>query len=88
MNDRKRSDNDLRHSEERFAKAFLANPQPMVVTTLADGVYLDANESFLTVSGYTRDEVIGHTSLELGIWENQEARANFIQQLSQHGSHC
>ena len=74
-----------RRSEERFAKAFKVNPQPMSLTTLAEGRYVDVNESFLAMSGYTREEVIGHTSLELGIWETREARTYFLEQL-QRGS--
>jgi PAS domain S-box-containing protein len=62
---KRRATRRLAESEERFAKAFKANPQPMSVTTLAEGKYLDANESFLRMSGYSRDEVIGHTSNEL-----------------------
>lgn len=76
----------LRASEERFAKAFRSNPQPMSLTTLATGLYIDVNESFLAMSGYTREEVIGHTSLELRIWETPEARAEFIRQLDEQGS--
>lgn len=75
-----------RASEERFAKAFRANPQPMSLTTLATGLYIDVNESFLAVTGYTRDEVIGHTSLELRIWETSDARDEFIRQLNKQGS--
>ncbi len=73
-----------RQSEERFAKAFRANPQPMSVTTLAEGRYVDVNESYLAMSGYTREEVIGRTSLELNIWETSEHRADFIKRLKQH----
>jgi PAS domain S-box-containing protein len=76
----------LRASEEKFAKAFRANPQPMSLTTLATGLYVDVNESFLAMSGYTREEVIGHTSLELRIWETPEARAEFIRRLNELGS--
>ena len=76
----------FRSSDERFAKAFKANPQPMSLTRLANGFYIDVNESFLEMSGYKREEVIGHTSLELGIWEAPEARARFIQQLNKLGS--
>ena len=72
-----------RHSEEKFAKAFRANPQPMSLTTVAEGRYVDVNESFLQMSGYTREEVIGHTSLELNIWETSEHRADFIKRLKQ-----
>jgi len=75
-----------RQSEERFAKSFRANPQPMSLTTIAEGRYLDVNESFLQMSGYTREEVIGHTSIELQIWETPAIRAYFIQRLRQKGS--
>ena len=83
---RKRMTDDLRQSEQRFAKAFIANPQPMSVTTIAEGRYLDVNESFLSISGYRRDEVIGHTSLELNIWETPARREEFISELLAAGS--
>lgn len=82
----KQAVDQLRTSEERFAKAFRANPQPMSLTTLATGLYIDVNESFLAMSGYTRDEVIGHTSLELRVWETPDARAEFLRQLNRQGS--
>src|SRR5215211_4976852 len=42
-------------SDERFAKAFHANPQPMWLTMLATGLFVDVNDSFLATSGYTRE---------------------------------
>ena len=86
ISSRKRMMEDLRQSEQRFAKAFLANPQPMSVTTIADGRYLDVNDSFLSISGYRRDEVIGQTSSELRIWETPERREEFITELMTSGS--
>ena len=82
----KRATEELHASEERFAKAFQANPQPMSLTALATGRYVDVNASFLAMSGYTRAEVIGHTSLELGIWETPEARAEIVQHVLEYGS--
>src|SRR5688572_24026284 len=70
-----------RSSDERFAKAFHANPQPMWLTMLETGFFVDVNESFLAMSGYTRDEVIGHTSLDLGMWETPDARPEFVKQM-------
>jgi PAS domain S-box-containing protein len=86
ITERKRALDELRLSRERFAKAFRSNPQPMSLTTLDGGRYLDVNESFLQMSGYTRSEVIGHTSLELRIWETPEARDHLVNQLKELGS--
>ena len=86
ITERKRVVDELRHSEERFGKAFKANPQPMSLTTLANGIYRDVNESFLAMSGYTREEVIGRSSLDLNIWETPQARATFVQYLKENGS--
>ena len=52
----------LNESEKRFSKAFRGNPQPMSITTLDGGRYLDVNASFLMMSGYSRPEIIDHTS--------------------------
>ena len=76
----------LRHSERRFAQAFNASPQPMSITTLKEGRYIDVNDSFLTVSGCTRDEVIGHTTTELGIWRSEQDRRAMIDLLNSTGS--
>ena len=76
----------LQFTDERFAKAFRANPQPMSLTTISTGLYVDVNDSYLAMSGYTREEVIGHTSLELGIWETPDARSEFIRHLEESGS--
>src|SRR5262249_6858508 len=75
---RQRSTHGLRDSEERLSKSFLSSPQPMSITSLDEGRSLDVNERFLEVSGYTREEVIGRTSLELNIWESLAARAELI----------
>jgi PAS domain S-box-containing protein len=83
--ERKQALDKLRQSEEQFGKAFRANPQPMSITTTATGKYLDVNDSFLHMSGYARPEVIGHTSLELNIWETPEARADFIREVQTRG---
>ena len=86
ITERKRSLDQLRESEERFGKAFRSNPQPMSITTVTDGVYIDVNDSFLGMSGYSREEVIGHSSLELGVWTESEKRAVFMKQLIEKGS--
>jgi len=72
--------------EERFRKAFNVNPEPITIATINEGRYIDVNESFLRVTGYRREEVIGRTYLELNFWERPEDRAKFVETLRQQGS--
>lgn len=72
--------------EDRFRKAFNANPEPISIATIAEGRYIDVNESFLRVTGYRREEVIGRTSVELGFWERPEDRDKMIAALRRDGS--
>lgn len=73
-------------SEERFTKVFHANPHPMCVTTLAEGKFIDVNEGFLKALGYQRQEIIGHTSLELGFWPSPADRGKIVEALK-HDRH-
>jgi PAS domain S-box-containing protein len=75
----------LRASEERFSKAFRASPAAMTISNLADGRYIDANESFLRLTGYRYEEVTGHTSVDLTFWANAEARAHAMERLRVEG---
>src|SRR6478752_7103547 len=68
----------LNESEERFSKAFRGNPQPMSITTIEEGRYVDVNASFLMMSGYTRQEIIDHTSIELQIFKTEEERHKLL----------
>lgn len=76
----------LRESVTRFSAVFHANPIGMSITRLADGQYLDVNQSFLSLFGYTREEVIGRTSLELQTWAAPEEREHLIRTLQERGS--
>lgn len=79
---RTHQENELRTSEERFETAFRSNPQPMSLATLSDGRYLDVNDSFLTVSGFSREEIIGRTSTELNFWPNAADQDSFLERLT------
>jgi two-component system sensor histidine kinase UhpB len=67
VTDRRRAETALRESEQRFAMAFHANPAPLVITTLGDGKVLDANDAFLRLLDRPREEVIGETTIALGV---------------------
>jgi PAS domain S-box-containing protein len=87
ISERKQMEQALRASEERFSKAFHASPQPMCITCVEDGGYIDVNERFARMVGSPRSEIIGRTSLEIGVWSDpqQRARTNDVI-LSQGGS--
>ncbi len=76
---RKQSERALKESEERFAKAFHSAPIPITITTLAEGRIVDVNESFLRMIGYDRDELIGRSALELGLWKSPQERRRFLE---------
>jgi PAS domain S-box-containing protein len=80
---RQRAMRGLRESEERFSKAFHSSPQPMSIASIEEGRYIDVNDRFLEMCGYTRDEVIGHTSLDLNFWEGIAARAELVRPLKE-----
>jgi diguanylate cyclase (GGDEF)-like protein/PAS domain S-box-containing protein len=76
----------LRQSEERFAKIFQSNPDAIVISTMAEGRYIEVNQAWLDVFGYSREQLIGHTSFELGIWVNTDERARMLRQLAESKS--
>jgi PAS domain S-box-containing protein len=57
----------LRLSEERFAKAFQASPEPISIYRHRDGILLEVNERWTAVYGYSREEAVGRTSLALNL---------------------
>lgn len=79
------SEKKLRESEERFRKAFHTSPDSININRVSDGMYIDINEGFTKIIGYSRDEAIGKTSLSLNIWENPEDRKRLVQGLSKTG---
>ena len=71
----------LRESEERFSKAFRASLHPIGITAAATGRCVEVNDACLELFGFRREEVIGNTTLTLGIWPNDEDRARLIERL-------
>ncbi|MFL6210411.1 MAG: PAS domain S-box protein [Pyrinomonadaceae bacterium] len=85
ITERERAEEALRVSEARFSIAFNASPISSVMATLDEGRYVAVNDTFLNLTGYKREEVIGRTSADLGIWPNPAARAEVIELLKSQG---
>ncbi len=83
---RKEVEGALRLSEEKFSKAFRASPDWITITTLDEGRYIEVNDAFMRISGYRREEVIGRTSGELGIWVDPKEREEMVPVLKKDGA--
>jgi DNA repair protein RadC len=75
----------LRESEDKFLKASRLSRETVAITNLDTGKFLEANDSFLRSMGYTRDEVIGHSGVELGIGVKPEQRERIAGKLKKQG---
>lgn len=85
ITERRRAEEELRRSEEQFAKAFQASLAGLTIAHVADGRFIAANDSFLQMTGYAREEIVGHTSVELEFLPTPEARAELIEMLAGTG---
>ncbi len=73
---RKQAEENLKISEEKFRKAFLSNPGIASISTINEGKFIDVNDNFCKATGWKREEVIGKTSKELNLYENNQDRDN------------
>ncbi|GAB1538026.1 hypothetical protein NUACC21_06820 [Scytonema sp. NUACC21] len=85
ISERKTAEIALRESEEKFSKAFRCSPNPMTILTLKDGRYVEVNDTFLQITGFRREEVIGRTRSELNVWVNPKDCYIIQQRLLEHG---
>jgi len=71
-------------SEARFRVAFETSPDAIVLA-YPDGQIIDANPGFEQMTGYRREQTIGRSSLEIGLWRNSDDRALLLEQLKSFG---
>jgi len=80
-----RAEAALKASEEKFAKAFHSSPDAITITERDSGRYLEVNDGFCRLTGYTCEEVIGRTAYEVGIWAEPTQRSLIISDLQEQG---
>ena len=85
ITERREAAEALRASEDKLSKIFHNSLNPISITRLDDGVVIDANEAWLGLAGHNAYEVIGRSTLELGIWAHPEERTSVVAELKQTG---
>jgi PAS domain S-box-containing protein len=83
---RKKIEAAQRRSEKLLGTVFQASPDPISLTTMKDGRYVDVNESFLRALGWSRSDVIGRTATEIGFWKDPNFRERMVEALRRDGS--
>jgi len=78
---RKQIEEELRKSEETFSKAFRQSPMALMLTNAKDSRYIEVNETFERITGWRRNEVIGRTPYDIGLWVEPDQRAAIVQRL-------
>jgi PAS domain S-box-containing protein len=76
---------ELRKSEEKYKATFRTSPDAINLNSVEGGVYIDINEGFTKILGYSREDIIGTSSIELNIWNDPKDRAQLISGLKEHG---
>ncbi len=85
VHQRKRAEDAIRESEERFRVAFQTSPDAIDIARAEDGVYVTVNDGFSRTLGWSEAEVIGRSSLELGIWETPGDRGRLLASVERDG---
>ncbi|HUY13578.1 MAG TPA: PAS domain S-box protein [Terriglobia bacterium] len=86
ITEHRQAERALQRSEELFSKAFHASPAAMCLSRIEDGRFLNVNDSLLRMLGCRREEVVGFTSSQVGLWKDPSDRERMIQSLLTHRS--
>jgi len=84
ITERKKAEKVLRESEEKFSKAFYSSPSLLFICELETGIFIDVNDAYCAITGHTREEMIGRSSIELGII-SEHRRAEILHNIREFG---
>lgn len=76
---------ELKESEEKFQTAFQTSAAGIAITRLSDATYLDVNDAFIQLTGFSKEEVLHHSSKELGMVTNISKREEILTQIREKG---
>jgi PAS domain S-box-containing protein len=72
--------------DDPFSRFVQESPDGVLITRLKDGLVVDANEAFLRMAGWMREEIVGRTTLEVGLWEDPATRTALVEEIEKSGS--
>jgi PAS domain S-box-containing protein len=76
----------LRTSEEMLSTAFRASPDAFSINIFPNGPYLEVNEGFTRLTGYTREETIKKTPGQMSLWVDMRERDKVLENLAKNGT--
>jgi len=85
VTERRQVENALILSEEKYAKAFLSATYAVMITRIESGEFIEVNDAFCLITGYTKEEVLTNTSETLNLWVDVTDRGKVIKALSETG---
>jgi PAS domain S-box-containing protein len=85
ITERKKIEEELQVSKAKFKKIFQSSPVGIVIHRLSDSRYVEVNEAFCKITGFTEEEVLGRTSMELGLILDIEAREEILKRIKKNG---
>jgi PAS domain S-box-containing protein len=85
ISDKKQAEEALRESEERFRTSFMTTPDSISIHKGPDGVFVDVNEAFCVITGYSKEDVVGREANEVHIWDDPDDRKRFVERLTKDG---
>src|SRR5258707_13933488 len=86
VSERSRIEQELRHSQEKYAKMIHSSPDAITLRSLPDRRYIEISDGFTRLTGYTAEEVIGKTPSEIGIWSDDSPHTEILENIQRQGA--
>ena len=87
VTEQKLAEQKLRESEEKFFLAFDASPDAITINRLEDDIYVEVNNGFTKLTGFTKDDISGKSSLDINFWQDPLKKELMIRSLKEKGVH-
>ncbi|MBD3216864.1 MAG: PAS domain S-box protein [candidate division Zixibacteria bacterium] len=85
ITDSQMAEKRLKASEQKFFTLFNSTPVMVAITSLKSGKVVEVNNAFSETIGFSREEIIGHSTVELGMWTNPDDRRRFMEEIMEYG---